>query len=309
MTLPNTFLLGAPKAGTTALSRWLESHPDVHVSVPKEPYYWASDYPRMRRHYGFDDRRDYEALYERDIARRACRRVDGSTTYLYSATAVPDILEAVPDARFIVSLRQPADLLVSYHRTQLIALNEQERDFAVAWRRSLTGRGPTTDPLDAKLVDYPQVGALGAAVDRLIARVPRERVHFVVFDDLVQSSELVWEQLVRFLDLDPCPPPAFVAHNASDKTFRSPVLRRLTHRPPPFLETPITRLRQWSRTTSLPSVAAAKRRMWRSEARPMMSAEVRAEVSQYFQDDVHALGRLISRDLAAWLPKAVDATR
>ncbi|CAN5138666.1 hypothetical protein BH20ACT5_BH20ACT5_07850 [soil metagenome] len=43
MTLPELYLIGAPKCGTTSLAGWLAGHPEVYFSVPKEPFYWASD--------------------------------------------------------------------------------------------------------------------------------------------------------------------------------------------------------------------------------------------------------------------------
>lgn len=305
MTLPNTFLVGAPKAGTTSLACWLDSHPQVHLSVPKEPYYWASDYPGMRRHYGFEDRSRYEALYEGASDELSPCRLDASTTYLYSETAVPDILHNIPGARFIVAVRNPADLLISYHRTQLITLNEDEHDFARAWRRSLAGRGPATNPLDAKLLDYPKVGAMGAALAQLLTQVSSDRVHVVLFDELAHKPEEVWDELVRFLNLDPTRRPDFAAHNASTKTFRSPALRRLTHRPPKLLQTAMTRLRQWSRTTALPSVAMAKRHMWRNEDRPTLDRGLRADIGEYFCEDIQLLEQLTARDLTAWLPDRV----
>ncbi|MGH3455187.1 MAG: sulfotransferase family protein, partial [Nocardioidaceae bacterium] len=158
MPLPDLYLVGAPKAGTTTVARWLSGHPDVYWSVPKEPYYWATDYPRMRAHYGFDTREAYERLYSSGRAARAWLRGDGSTTYLYSETAIPAICAEVPNARFVVCVRNPVHLVISYHRTQLIALNEDEPDFTKAWHRHLDGGLPDTDPLDEKLVDYTRVG-------------------------------------------------------------------------------------------------------------------------------------------------------
>ncbi|MDQ3734141.1 MAG: sulfotransferase [Actinomycetota bacterium] len=300
MSLPSLFLIGAPKAGTTSLAAWLSSHPDVYFCVPKEPYYWASDYPRLRAHYGFDTRRSYEALFSSAEAARARYGADGSTNYLYSERAVPDILTEVEQPRFLVALRSPADLLVSYHRTELIALNEDETDFATAWRRSLAGGTPQTNPLDPKLVDYPLVGRLGAAVERLLDLVPRESVHFVLFDDLSADPNAVWTALTSFLGLPEDPVPAFDVRNASDKTFRSTSLRRLTHRPPRLLAPPMRWLRQWSRTTSNPVAAALKSRMWRAERRPDVDSTVRAEVIAYLAEDTRLLGKLIGTDLSHW---------
>ena len=306
--MPDLYLIGAPKAGTTSLASWLATHPDVYWSTPKEPYYWAADYPRMREHYGFGSLADYERLFASDAAQRAEVRAEGSTTYLYSAVAVPSILESVPSARFLVCLRNPPDLLMSYHRTQLIALNENEQDFGAAWRRSLEGGQPAADPLDPKLVDYPMVGRLGEAVSRLLGYARREQLHFVIFDDLVAAPRRTWAEALAFVGLDVSHPPDLDRQNASTKTFPSPLLRRAMHRPPPALEAPIARLRQWSRTTSLPGVKALKRRGWKTEPKPVMAPNLRRELAAYYCDDILQLSDLVGRDLSAWSSQ-VDVDR
>ena len=77
MALPDVYLIGAPKAGTTSVASWLAVHPQVFWSVPKEPFYWASDYPRMRAHHGFVTRDDYESLFASRAARDAAVRAEG----------------------------------------------------------------------------------------------------------------------------------------------------------------------------------------------------------------------------------------
>lgn len=300
MTLPDLYLVGAPKAGTTTIARWLAQHPGVFWSVPKEPYYWASDYPRMRAHYGFDSRAAYEALYSSEEASRTRFRGDGSTTYLYSLSAIPDICAAVPNARFLVCLRNPVDLVVSYHRTQLVALNEGEPDFDKAWQRHRDGERPGTDPLDDKLLDYTRVGQVGAALERMLGIVGRDRVHVIVFDDLADDPLGVWSDLASFVGLDDSVFPPLTPQNPSNKAARWATLRRLTHRPPPALEGSVRRLRQWSRTTGAPGVAALKRRMWRLEERPVASPAVRHELRDFFKADVELLSEVIGRDLGSW---------
>ena len=233
MTIPNVYLVGAPKAGTTSLAQWMAGHPDVYFCQPKEPGYWASDYPRVREVRGFDTREKYEGLYTEPKAVSATHRADGSTVYLYSRDAVPAIVaELGENARFIVALRDPTELVVSFHRLQQLRLNEDEPDFAAAWKRSLSGGLPGTDLLDPKLVDYSMVGGLGAAVARLLNVVDRQHVHFIKFEDLRDRPEQVWRDLTAFLGLSEQPVPDFAVHNASTRTFRSPALHRLRHRPP-----------------------------------------------------------------------------
>jgi len=298
--LPDVYLIGAPKAGTTSLTRWLETHPDIFFCRPKEPFYWSSDYPRMREHRGFATRSDYEALYASTEARRARHRADGSTTYLYSQPAVPAILSEVPTARFVVALRNPVDLMTSWHRTQLIALNENETDFGSAWRRSLAGTVPETDLLDPKRVDYPFMGRLGAAVQRLLEVAPRESVHFVRFEDLVDRPGEVWRELTSFLSIAAEPVPSFEAHNPSNKMYRSQLLHRLKHRPPPLLVGPMRKLRQASFRASGPGWMKVRRVMWRGEEKPELDEGLRQELTDYFASDVALLGGLVGMDLSAW---------
>lgn len=300
--LPNLYLIGAPKAGTTSVAVWLSQHPEVFWSVPKEPFFWATDYPGLARHYGLDSSEAYQALFDSPEARAARYRADGSTVYLYSRDAVPAILAAVPDARFIVCLRNPVTLIPSYHRTQVVALNEEEPDLERAWHRSLAG-GPAGSPLDPKLLDYPTIGALGEATERLLATVDGAQVHLVVFDDLARDPDAVWRGLCGFLEIEADPSPAFEVSNPSGKAHRSPALRRLTHRPPRVLASTMARLRQWSRSTDSAWVSALKSRLWVEAERPATSPALAQELRDYFADDVALLSRLVGRDLTReWTP-------
>ncbi len=303
--MPDTFIIGAPKAGTTSLAAWLAAHPKAFVSTPKEPFYWASDYPDLRAHYGFATLDAYARLFSSAESQAASVRAEGSTVYLYSKTAVPDILDAVPSARFVVCLRNPVDLLASYHRTQVVTLNEHEADFERAWRLRVAGSLEAADPIDPKLVDYPLVGRLGAAVNRLVRRVPREQIHFVFFDDLVSDPAAVWRRLTDFLSLPYDDRHDFTAQNPSDNMYRSRLLREAMHRPPKFVAAPMRVVRQWSRESDSAVVRRLKQATWRPEAKPRMQRSLREELVDYFAVDVHHLSDLVGRDLRAWTDVAL----
>src|SRR5215213_7901739 len=40
MTMPNFFIVGAQKAGTTSLHHYLDQHPQVYMSPVKEPFFF-----------------------------------------------------------------------------------------------------------------------------------------------------------------------------------------------------------------------------------------------------------------------------
>ncbi|MFW5721118.1 MAG: sulfotransferase [Bacteroidota bacterium] len=46
---PEFFIIGAPRCGTTALARYLGEHPDIHLSYPKEPNYFNTDFSKKQR--------------------------------------------------------------------------------------------------------------------------------------------------------------------------------------------------------------------------------------------------------------------
>ena len=296
--LANLYLIGAPKAGTTSLATWLSQHPDVYWPTPKEPFYWASDFPRQRRHHGFHEADQYRQLFDTPAAQAASWRGDGSTTYLYSSVAIPNIVEQVgPEARFIVVFRDPVELVVSYHRTQLLALNENEPDFARAWSRTLAGGSPDSVPLDPKLLDYVMVGSQGAAFQRILQVVPRERIHPIIFDDLRDDPASVWQGLTNFLGLSMETTPEFIVENKSQVNARFPALRRLVHRPPRLIAAPIAKVRMALGKSSSPLLRALRSKLWREAPRPQVDSSTREELRRFFADDVALLEQLLARTL------------
>jgi hypothetical protein len=301
--MPELFVIGAPKAGTTSVAHWLAQHPDVYWSVPKEPFFWASDFPGVRSHYGFDTLESYQELFSSAAAQSAVRRGEGSTFYLYSQTAPADITAAVPEARFVACVRDPAAQVLSFHRSQLVALNEDEPDLGKAWERSLAGGMPGVTPLDPKLVDYPLIGRQGEAVARWVDLVGRENLHVIVVDDLAADPAAVWSDLVTFAGLDTGFQPDLRALNPSNKMHRSKVLGQLMHRPPRVLAPAMRHLKHWSRTTNAPGVRRLKQAAWRSEVRPDAPPETIRAIARHFASDVEVMSKVLDRDLSHWTTK------
>lgn len=103
---PNLFILGAGKCGTTSLYRLLERHPDVHVSVPKEPSFFCSQFQVVKNPV------DYFRLF--DSPRRY--RVDASHVYFSNPETAPILRDLFPDAKFVIILRQPKARALSLYQ-------------------------------------------------------------------------------------------------------------------------------------------------------------------------------------------------
>ena len=105
--LPTFFVIGAAKAGTTALYHYLGQHPEVHMSPIKEPSFFAR-YGRVT------SREEYELLFESDAA------VRGEASPAYSlhprVIGAPERMHAlVPDAKLIYLVRDPIERTLAHY--------------------------------------------------------------------------------------------------------------------------------------------------------------------------------------------------
>src|ERR1700743_2116444 len=108
VTLPDFLVIGAPKAGTTALHAALARHPGLYLSAVKEPKFFLTDGPPPARGGPGDAqtyrehvwrRADYEALF--DAAPEGTLRGESTPLYLYDPDAMRRIRDAIPDAKLI----------------------------------------------------------------------------------------------------------------------------------------------------------------------------------------------------------------
>jgi hypothetical protein len=117
---PNLFIIGAAKAGTSALHQYLDEHADVFMCRPKEPGYFAHD-PTAKRPFECPktfsfDLAEYLKLFEN--ARNARIRGDASTHYSKlprNAGCAERIHEFNPNAFIIYMIRDPIERTISHY--------------------------------------------------------------------------------------------------------------------------------------------------------------------------------------------------
>jgi hypothetical protein len=136
--VPNLFLIGAPKCGTSALIDQLRSHPDLFVPKVKETLFFdAHTFYDHEEDFPVKNLETYLDLFTSDSAAKASYRVDGSIFNMYSRKSLEQILELSPDARFILILRDPLSASKSMHLQRLkyaeTALREHSYDFCECW--------------------------------------------------------------------------------------------------------------------------------------------------------------------------------
>ncbi|MDD9814040.1 MAG: sulfotransferase [Thaumarchaeota archaeon] len=129
--LPNLYIIGFPKCGTTSLHAYLAQHPDVRAGAQKEIRYFGHDerYARginwYRSNFPLSAQR---AIHERrrraDGKRRTMSIVDASVRYVNHPHAMRRIAAVTPNARFIAMVRDPIERAHSHYRANRLVAPE-----------------------------------------------------------------------------------------------------------------------------------------------------------------------------------------
>ncbi|MQM37971.1 hypothetical protein KBTX_01975 [wastewater metagenome] len=288
---PNFFLIGAPKCGTTALAYYLSQHPQVLFSRPKEPHFFNDDFSYSI----VESWKDYARSFSHGTGREMAVG-EGSNGYLYSCRAVPNILNWVPEARFIVLLRDPVEASCSLYWYNIWEGMEDIKSFESAWHaQSARAEGRRLSRWNWKRenLQYGPMFTYSEQLDRLFNHAGRERVLVLLYDDLKEDTDAVYQQTLGFLGLEPIHLPSYERINASKKA-RWPVFQPILQRGLQWAGK-TKRAMGWKRSLGL-----ATRITTRHSKRPPLDPAFRAELAAYFREDVGRTGELIGRDLSGW---------
>jgi len=199
MSKPNFFMVGAPKCGTTAWSRYLGSHSDISFGDSKEPHYFNRDICWKRNTTWGTYLSGYEHVQESPIVG------DASVLYLYSKEAARLIFEVNPQAKILILLREHVSFLRSWHNETLYTNIETEQNFASAWKLSRdrqAGRQiPGTCP-DGSLLDYTNFADFYSQVKRYFDVFPEDNIRVCWMDEWVADPRGTYLSIMRFLDLE-----------------------------------------------------------------------------------------------------------
>ena len=283
---PNLFIVGAPKSGTTSLYEYLTGHPQVFMSPVKEPQYYAPDVKVGSGKYALAYPAD-DARYAAYFADAGDRKWVGeaSTHYLYSEQAAGLIHTAEPDARIIVMLRDPIEMLYSLHNEYVSDGVEANTDFAAA--------------LAASGFDYKAVARYGTHLKRWLALFPRDQIHVIVFDDFSAETPAEFRKVLEFLQIDPTYQPASFDAARKSHRQRAGVLRKVTRSRPVH----------WAAHDLMPRVlgeARSRNLVWRFRQsrvnrrpyeRPPVAQEVQRELHDELRGEVEKASHIVGRDL------------
>lgn len=302
--LPNLFIVGAPRAGTTALFHYLGQHPEVFVPHIKEPHYFGSDLqfaiPRISYY-------EYLSLYK--FVENEKVICDGSVMYLMSIKSAEEIKTICPNSKIIIMLRHPVDLIVSLHRKMLFTGNENIVNLDEALEAEKHRQNGTKIPPLCKMISllyYSEVLRFSSQVKRFLCEFGPDNLHIILYDNFVASTEQVYSKVLDFLNISSIILPKFEVINSS-KYLRYKFIRDF---------------KLYIKLKSSPNVKKAYRQLLpiniRSEIDRKLNLLIRKNVGDIdiafafkkdlqnkFKNEIIALSKIINKDLTMWLNKYV----
>jgi Sulfotransferase family len=310
VSVPDFFIAGHSKCGTSALYLMLRPHPQIFMPDIKEPRFFA---PELRSRFrggdgGAQDIRPdtldgYLALFA--PAEKGQVLGEASPSYLRSRDAAGRIAAVAPGARIIAIFREPASFLRSFHLQSVHNHIETETDL----RRALeleperrAGRSiPPTSHVPATLFYSDHVRYV-EQLGRFEAHFPPEQILVLIYDDFRADNEGTVRRVQRFLGVDDTVAIAPVATDTLP-SVRSGRLHRvarglqLAERNPAAASRPARAL-----NALIPSAARGERAstLWQRTVYggpPEPDQELMLELRRRFKPEVVALSEHMGRDL------------
>lgn len=294
MRKPNLFIIGAPKCGTTGMYEYLKDHPRIYMSPLKEPCFFASDFPhrqistRVERYLDLFQGAGPDHLY----------LGEASPVYLRSAVAVQAIYDFNPEARILVMLRNPADMLPSLFSEQVFNFEEIYPDLPTAWREEGLGH-PTLRSFVTGPNQYRYVASFPQQLDQLFHIFPRDQVKVILYDDLAADTLAVYQETLEFLGLEYDGRTDFPRINGN-KGWKNQRLGSFLTQPPAAVRKIGDLYKRITGATHVP----IKGRIWQKNMttpeRQPISPEFRQELIDHFSADIDQLAVMLDRDLSHW---------
>lgn len=291
MNLPNTFIIGVQKSATTSLYYWLGQHPCIYAPVS------AKDYPVFANNERWEQGLDnYSLLFEGASNEKII--MAGSVHTLRFPHSRQRLHDTFPDAKLIVSLRDPVDRVLSAY-SYLAKTGVEPLGFLDALDAEKI-RGSEACFQDLAERAYVEHGRYCEQLSDLFEKYGQEQVKVVLYDDIKDDPNRMIKDIFRFLGVDSNISVSFDRKNVTgrvrnqwlfdscfgDSRIRKWLMRYGGHRIPIEFR---TKLRHWLKEVNT------------IDAAPQIPAGFdRDSLLQHFDQDILCLEDLLGRDLSSW---------
>jgi hypothetical protein len=210
---PDFLILGAAKAGTTSLHKYLADHPSVKTSARKEIDFFTFHYSKGLTW--------YLAHFPTNIHGKIITG-ESSSYYLFHPRVPDRVAATLPNAKFLVLLRNPIDRAYSHYQHEF-KLGYETKSFEEAidreraliederWRSCGSGYAFSHDHFS-----YISRGLYIDQLKRWMQAIPRERFLILKSEQLYSNPKSVFQSVLDFLRLPSGGPAFFPVYNQGD---------------------------------------------------------------------------------------------
>ena len=295
--LPDFLIIGAARAGTTALHAYLRQAPDVFMPSLKEPNFFAYEGRTLACcgpgaefiNNSVTRIDDYRALFAR--APRAAILGEASPLYLYEPAAAGNIRCHVPDARLIVILRNPIEQAWS-HFLQATKLRVEP---LASFTAALEAEDERTRAGWQPMLSYARFARFGEQLERYLALFPREQLLIARYETFLAEPDNLLREILGFVGADPGFSPDMSQRPNSGGVPKNAGLQDFLMKPNAVTGLAARLLPLATRRAIRDRLAAFNLR--RDEAMP---AAARAILRERLGDDIARLSRLLGQDFSHW---------
>jgi hypothetical protein len=270
--LPNFFIIGAMKSGTTTLRVWLNEHPEAFS--PRELHFFDEHFDK-----GLD-------WYREQFAGAGDAKAVGEKcpSYMARPRALERLKAAIPSPKLIAVLRDPVNRAYSHywHQRRLGAEPLSFEEALEAEPDRVRGHGEGEVPFD-----YVERGRYLRQLERVAEMFGRDRLKVFLFEDQKRDGAAVFHETCEFLGIDASVPPG------------DPELRANPYRANPFEKTLGDRIRK-AAWRLLPASRRPEMRAAAAREYPAMKPETRDRLRARYAEDNAALAKWLGRDLSVW---------
>jgi hypothetical protein len=296
---PSFFIIGAPKCGTTAMSEYLKEHPNIFITEPKEPHYFADDYGSYN---ALQTLEDYEALFD-NATEEQTMMGEASIMYLYSDCAVKNIKAYNKDAKIIMMLRKPTEMVYSFHAELFHSSQEDVSDFEQAVKLEANrklGKDIPKHHRAPKLLYYSEVAKYGEQIERVYESFDKSQVKIIFFDDFKKDVKKTYDELIEFLELPPHDKEEFEIINPNAAIKNEKLHLFLRNLPSFVLEIGRT-IKKILKIEHINLRGIIKRANTKEVKREPLSQEMKDYLIENYREDILKLSKITNRDLSSWL--------
>jgi hypothetical protein len=189
----NLFIPGFGKSGTSSLHVYLNQHPDISMSVIKEPHFFSRRQSFVR---GFEH---YNTLFESSSNKKYFG--ESSTTYIGSKIAIDRIKEYVKNPKFIVLVRNPIDRIYS-HYTWLYSLGLETLPLREAVLKDMDTVFDADVDIEGNFKNYLFFSKYGTLLSSYISNFGAENIKIITTESLNKDVIGTLNECFEFLKLE-----------------------------------------------------------------------------------------------------------